>query len=461
MDDRNGPFVAPLDPALPLAEQLRQRIRDAIERGQLAPGARLPSWRDLAVQLGVARGTVREAYERLASDQLVVASGPAGTHVAGIPPPRLGADQIAVPGPLARYDFGYSTAPLLFQVGVPGPDVFPSKTWARLSSSLARDAAFGATTYPDPCGEPALRAQIAAYLAVARGIRCAPEQVFVTHGFRGGLMLALATLDVKGRQAWVEDPGFPRTTQGLVMAGLTPIPVGVDADGFDVAQAIERSSDAAVAVLTPGQQAPLGVALSPARRAALLAWARRRDAWVIEDDYLGELQLDGRAAPALAATDAQVRVLHIGTFSKTLSPALGVGFLVLPPALTTKAAQVARCLLPAPSRPTQLAIAAFMEDGHYLRHLRRVKRIYRARREAILARLGGGQPAGLAVRWPLPAHVDDQALAVAARARGLGPAPLSVFYASGLPRGLLLGVTTVPAPRVDEACAALLELTTS
>ena len=451
----DGPFTEPLDHGLPLAEQLRQRIRAAIESGQLQPGARLPSWRDLAVQLGVARGTVREAYERLVADQLIVASGAAGTHVADTPPPRPRARQIVVP-PLAEFDFGYSTAPLPFQVGVPSQDAFPAKLWARISTAVVRSDAFAPTTYADPCGEPALRAQIAAYLAVARGLHCVPEQVLVTNGFRGGLALALTTLGVAGRTAWTEDPGFPRTRLGLVAAGLTPVAIDVDDEGIDVEQGIARAPDAAVAVVTPGQQAPLGVALSSLRRQKLLRWARRSGAWVIEDDYLSELQLDGRAAPALASSDRHGRVLHVGTFSKTLSPALGIGFLVAPPALVTRAAHVARCLLPAPARATQLAVAALMEGGHYLRHLRRMKRLYRTRRDAILTRLDGGRAAGLAVLWDLPPGADDRAIATAARARGIAPVPLSLFYTRGARPGLLLGVATVPEERLEDACAALL-----
>ncbi|MFT3771411.1 MAG: PLP-dependent aminotransferase family protein [Minicystis sp.] len=455
MRDLDGPFTGPLDHTLPLAEQLRQRIRAAIESGQLQPGARLPSWRDLAVQLGVARGTVREAYERLVADQLVVASGAAGTHVAGTASPRP-RRKLAAPPPRAELDFGYSTAPLPFQVGVPAQDAFPAKLWARISTAVARSDAFAPTTYADPCGEPALRTQIAAYLAIARGLHCAPEQVLVTNGFRGGLALALAMLGLAGRTAWTEDPGFPRTRLGIAAAGLTPVAIAVDGEGIDVEQGIARAPDAAVAVVTPGQQAPLGVALSSQRRQALLRWAKRSGAWVIEDDYLGELQLDGRAAPALAASDRHGRVLHIGTFSKTLSPALGVGFIVAPPALATRAAHVARCLLPAPARTTQLAIAAFMEDGHYLRHLRRMKRLYRARRDAILARLDGGRTAGIAVLWDLPPGADDRAIATAARERGIAPVPLSLFYTRDARPGLLLGVSTVTEERLEAACAALL-----
>ncbi len=330
---------------------------------------------------------MRAAYERLVDERLITASGAAGTHVAGTPPPRVRRARGSAVGPGARVLGAAAALP----DGRPRSGRVPGEA---LGARLHRDAraeAFAPATYADPRGEPALREQIAAYLAIARGLRCAPEQVFITNGFRGGLRLALDVLRVAGRAAWIEEPSFPLTRAGLAAAGLTPVAIDVDDEGLDVAEGIARAPDAAVVVVTPGQQAPLGVALSPRRRQALLRWAKRADAWVIEDDYLGELQLDGRAAPALAATDPAGRVLHIGTFSKTLSPALGVGFLVTPPALAERAAHVAGCLAPAPARATQLALATLLHDGHFLRHLRRMKRLYRARRDALLARLGGAR----------------------------------------------------------------------
>jgi GntR family transcriptional regulator/MocR family aminotransferase len=458
MREPDGPFAFELDRSdeRSLAEQLQQRLRAAIEAGQLQSGARLPSWRDLAAQLGVARGTVRAAYERLVDERLITASGAAGTHVAGTPPPRVRRVRVAAPSDLSLV---YSAPPLPFQMGVPAQDAFPAKLWARVFTASARADAFAPATYADPRGEPALREQIAAYLAIARGLRCAPEQVFVTSGFRGGLRLALDVLRVAGRTAWIEEPSFPLTRAGLAAAGLTPVAIDVDDEGLDVAEGIARAPDAAVVVVTPGQQAPLGVALSPRRRQVLLRWAKRADAWVIEDDYLGELQLDGRAAPALAATDPAGRVLHLGTFSKTLSPALGVGFLVAPPALAERAAHVAGCLAPAPARATQLALVTLLRDGHFLRHLRRMKRLYRARRDALLARLGGGKAAGLAVLWDLPPGADDRAIAHAAQARGIAPVPLSPWFTRAARPGLLLGVSTVAEDRLEAACAALLDVT--
>jgi GntR family transcriptional regulator/MocR family aminotransferase len=445
--------------ASPLTEQISQTIRAAIVERRLLPGARLPSWRDLAVQLGVARGTVRAAYERLADEQLVVASGPGGTHVAERPP-RAPAAAIVVPAVPEMMPW-YSGAPLPFEMGVPAQDGFPVKLWARIVARAARADAIAPTRYPDPRGVIELRTQIAGYLALARGLRCAPQQIVVTRGYRDGLNLAIRTLRVEGLAAWMEEPGYFVTRSALGLAGMRPVPIPVDERGISVQHGIALAPDAAMAVVTAGQQAPLGVTLSDSRRRALLRWAMRSDTWIIEDDYLSELQLGGRAAPALASIDRADKVIYAGTFSKTLSPSLGLGFVVAPLALAPRFAEVAACLAPAPNATIQLAVAEFLREGHYLRHLRRMKRLYAARRDALRKRLGGksGEEvmAGLAVMLRLPHGTDDVALANTALAHGLGPAPLSTWYASDAGRtpGLLLSVTNLVDTAIQRACDRL------
>jgi DNA-binding transcriptional MocR family regulator len=197
------------------------------------------------------------------------------------------------------------------------------------------------------------------------------------------LGVSIRGLQLEGMGAWMEDPGFPLTRTALGLAGMTVTAVPVDAEGLDIAAGV-RSAAAALAVVTPGQQAPLGVTMSLPRRLALLEWARRNDAWIIEDDYMSELQLTGRAAPALASLDHGGRVLHIGSFSKTISPALRLGFLVVPPQMAPRFGELAVCLAPAPAAAVQRAVAEVVRKGHYLRHLRRMKRLYAARREALL-----------------------------------------------------------------------------
>lgn len=456
--DRNGPAS--------LSAQIYTSIRNAIETGQLAAGARLPSWSDLAAQLGVSRGTVRTAYERLIDEQFVIGLGAAGTRVAERPSlpaiPNWSPD--APPLPDLFSDFG--TAPLVFQMGVPAQDAFPFKLWSRIQAHAARRAAAAPVGYPDPRGDPDLRREIAAYLGVARGLRCNPSQVFVTTGFSGALNLAIRGLQVERRDAWMEDPGFPLTRTALGLAGMTVTAVPVDAHGLDVDAGIRQTPQAALAIVTPGQQAPLGMTMSLPRRLSLLAWAKRNDAWIVEDDYLGELQLKGRAAPALASLDQAGRVLHIGSFSKTITPALRLGFLVVPLAMAHRFGDISACLAPAPAASVQHAVTEFMRDGHYLRHLRRMKRLYAARQEALigcLAQIGSDSlkvlaTAGTAIVTALPESVSDIDIASKARRSGLAPVPLSSWYMHD-PRqqGLLLSVTNLNERTLAADCRRLLE----
>lgn len=446
-----------------LAEQIRIGITAAIDSGVLAPGARLPSWLDLAAQLGVARGTVKTAYERLADKQLVVSSSPGGTRVADHPA------KMAFPDP-AKTDLlpplyqDFLTGTSIFQNGVPASDSFPATLFARLRAAAARAELSAPLTYPDPRGEAELRREIAAHLALSRGIECRPSQIFITAGFSGALGVALRVVKAEGRSAWVENPGFPPSRRALEIAQLTPVPISVDDDGIDVAYGMQHAPDAALALVTPGQQAPTGVPLSLARRLQLIEWATRNGAWIIEDDYLGELQLKRRAAPALASLDSAGCVIHIGSFSKTISPTLRLGFVVAPTSLVSQFAEAVMCLAPAPGPAVQLATAEFMHEGHYMRHLRRMKRVYANRSNALHAQLQAmGYPArlaGLAVLLWLPEGARDSVIAREAQAFGLAPAPLSAWFSPrGAQRpGLLLGVATTTEDRLSAACDCLDQL---
>lgn len=451
----------------PLAAQIYSAIQEAIETGRLASGARLPSWRDLAAQLGVSRGTVRVAYQRLIDEQLAIGLGAAGTRVAERLCPSSTPDSSPEAPPLPELFHGFGTAPLAFQMGVPSQDAFPFKLWSRILTRAARRGAAAPVGYPDPRGDPELRKEVAAYLGIARGIRCSPSQVLVTGGFSGALGLAIRGLQLDRMGAWMEDPGYPLTRTALGLAGMTVTAVPVDAEGLDIAAGVRSAAGAALAVVTPGQQAPLGMPMSLPRRLALLAWARRNDAWIIEDDYLSELQLKGRASPALASFDHGGRVLHVGSFSKTISPALRLGFLVVPPDMARRFGDLAACLAPAPAAPVQLAVAEFLREGCYLRHLRRMKRLYGARRELLLRCLeevaSGAMKvqatAGLAVVTLLPETASDVDITSRALPFGLAPAPLSPWYLQSPPRqGLLLGVTNLNERRLASDCRGLVEL---
>jgi GntR family transcriptional regulator/MocR family aminotransferase len=277
----------------------------------------------------------------------------------------------------------------------------------------------------------------------------------------------LRALGLEGKRAWFEDPGFPLSRTALALGGMAVTAVPVDAEGLDVAAAVKQAPDAQLAVVTPGQQAPLGMTMTLARRRALLDWAQANGAWIVEDDYLSELQLEGRAAPALASLDHGGRVLHIGTFSKTISPALRLGFLVVPAELARRFGDVAACLAPAPGAPIQRAVADFLQEGHYLRHLRRMKRLYAARRAALLRCLHDEArdamavqaTAGMAVVVRLRDGVSDVDVAMRALKAGMAPVPLSPWYAHApQTRGLLLGVTNADERRVAADCRRLAEL---
>ncbi|KAA0699843.1 PLP-dependent aminotransferase family protein [Neorhizobium sp. P12A] len=443
-----------------LAEQLRLSIEAAILDGRLKPGMRLPSWQDLATQLGVARGTVRVAYERLLDAQLIVTSGPGGTRVTEYlplrPPERKAEERPSLPIMFSDY----STPPRIFQMGVPAQDAFPFKTWSRTLSRAARQVAALPVSYPDPRGERALRQQIAGYLAVARSMTCGEEQIFITGGYNGALGLVIRALQLEGRPGWMEEPGYPIARAALRIAGITPVAVPVDADGLDVSRGLEIAPAAAFALVTPGQQAPLGMTMSLPRRRALLQWAEEAKAWIIEDDYLSELQLKGRAAPALASIDHGGRVIHIGTFSKTISPALRLGFIVVPPALTSRFAEAAAYLAPAPFPGIQHVVAEFLRDGHYIRHLRKMKRLYAQRRDLLKQWLEPGQSveamAGLALVLRLPDGTPDVEIAKRLLAFGLAPGPLSPWYAGEeSSAGLLLGITNLVPERMEASWSVL------
>ena len=459
------PFQLKLDRSAktPLAEQVRKAIGTAIESGVLAPGARLPSWQDLAAQLGIARGTVRAAYEKLSAAQLIVASRAAGTHVAERPRAVVRSEQPPDPGSFMEMYQEMTQGPAIFQMGVPATETFPATLLARIRSHAVRAEARAPPIYPDARGEPELRREIAGYLAIARGIECSPSQVIITGGYSSGLGLALRVLGLEGQKAWIEDPGFPFTRRGLELARLSLAPIPVDASGIDVDYGLRHVPDAKMVVVTPGQQAPLGVTLPLERRLRLLDWAAHEGVWVIEDDYLSELQLNGRAAPALASLDRDGRVIHIGSFSKTISPTLRLGFLVAPISLVSRFAEVAACLAPPPGPSVQLATAEFMREGHYMRHLRRTKRAYSAQRDALLECLqlhveaAGITTAGLAALLRLPDGAPDISITRESLAFGMAPAPLSAWYArpaSGR-SGLLLGIATVPKKHLARSCERL------
>lgn len=460
------PFTIDRDSPVPLFRQVYERTRAAITAGRLSPGDRLPSARSLAAQIGAARGTIEAAYAILAGEGWIVARGAAGTVVAphldrasaGTPPTLTPAH------PPAHSAAGNDGGPRPFQMGLPALDVFPRKLWARLVAREARSLSAGKLAYPHPAGEPVLREAIAAYLAISRGVHCSPDQVFVTAGYQGALALIARALIEPDAEVWFEDPGYYLASHALAATGARLVPVPVDSDGMRVADAIARAPRARLAVVTPSHQSPLGVALSLPRRLALLNWAEANRAWVVEDDYDGELHYAGRPLPALKSLDHADCVLYAGSFSKVLFPALRLGYLVVPERLVERFAE--HTLHGGQGRLEQAVVARFMTEGHFARHLKRMRTLYSSRRAALvgsLAALFGDrlriepQSGGMHLLARPLGDIPDIELAQLAEANGLAPAPLSAHVLAADPGpGLLLGFTNIPEAEAANVAQALL-----
>jgi GntR family transcriptional regulator / MocR family aminotransferase len=433
---------------------LSTRLRSAILSGTLPPNARLPSARALGLELSLARGTIVGVYARLESEGYLVARGAAGTFVsaclpAGItpsPPKNRGARR-------ASSELEAAPAPRSFQGGVPAVESFPIHIWSRLLARHSRRATAGDLARADPCGDPALRAAIAAYLAVSRGVVARPEQVIVTAGYQGALGLLCAAFPGPQHRAWIEEPGYPFTRRALTLAGLRVQPIPVDDEGIAFAGQRSKAPSPDLVFVTASHQMPLGMPLSLARRLSLLAFARARSALIVEDDYEGEFQYASRPLPALASLEADGPVIYAGTFSKVMFPALRLGYLVVPEGVRERLTRVATLLTPASGFAAQAATADFLGEGHLARHLRRMRRLYAERREVLLSALAERASAELVVtprgggllvlaRFAPGRERSDQDVVRRANALRLSPTPLSVCF-SRVPRrggsGLLLG----------------------
>jgi len=461
--------------AAPLYRQIYERLREAIGRGTLPPGERLPSARSLASQLVTARGTIDLAYGLLAGEGYILPRGAAGTVVALGLAPRGARRQTRKPRPdsASREDGVARTReglPLPFQMGLPALDAFPRKLWSRLTARRARRLAPNDLACAEAQGHESLRSAIAAHLAVARGIVCAPEQILITTGFQGALGLITRALMQPGDRSWIEDPCYFRARSGLAAAGAALIAVPVDAQGIDVPAGVARAPAARFALVTPSHQSPLGMTLSLTRRLALLGWAREAKAWIIEDDYDSEYHYKGPPPPALKSLDRDGRVLYVGTFSKVLFPALRLGYLVLPEGVLADFRRIVTRLHLAGSSLEQAVTADFMTEGHFARHIRRMRNLYAARRgalaEALADRFGARfgiemQAGGMRLIARLDAREDDRALAARALAHGLAPSPLSpCAIQRDCGQGLLLGFTNVAeedAPALAEQLHRALE----
>lgn len=446
----------------PLYLQLYRRYRDAITAGKLHPGDRVPSVRSLASELNLARGTVEMAYQMLASEGYFLTRGPAGTIVS----PRL--ENLGESGHIATSLSQIPTRPQTeaeqvqpFQLGLPALDAFPRKSWARLAGHNLRTLDTAAMIYPDPAGYEPLRRAIATYLGISRGITCTYEQVFITAGYRGALELVCRTLLQPGDSGWFEDPGYLFARQFLERAGMHLEPVPVDEEGLNVDMGQQRAAEARFAVVTPTHQSPMGVALSLPRRLQLLEWASHRRSWIIEDDYDSEFRYHGRPLPALKSLDRDGRVLYTGTFSKVLFPGLRLAYLVVPEPQIERFKDTANHFCCPGSILPQATVADFMEQGHFARHLRRMRSLYAIRRgylvDELLQTLGSHlivqpQAGGIHVLARLAARGNDQSLAAAAQSHSLAIQALNDWRMSRSSHGgLLMGFTNVTEPAMAKA----------
>lgn len=457
--------------AVPVYRQLYERYRNTIITGQLQPGDRVPSVRALASELNLARGTVEAAYQLLIGEGYLEARGSAGTVVC----PQLSASAvIQQPEPVAPAAYlsaHNGRAPLPLQMGLPALDAFPRKTWTRLASRIVQQSGLDAMVYPDPQGDESLRVAVARYLAISRGIACAPEQVFICAGYRACLELISRSVLKSGDQGWFENPGYFLARRFFEQTGFELAPVPVDEHGLRVDVGIERAPTARFAVVTPSHQSPLGVSMSLPRRQALLAWASERRSWIIEDDYDSEYRYLGRPLPALKSLDSQGRVLYTGTFSKVLIPGLRLAYLVVPKDQVAQFARTADVLHNHCPQLLQRTTATFIEEGHFGRHLKKMRSLYAHRRtllsDAIAAQLGGRlslelRAGGMHVLASLNGARQDSTVAARAQHAGLALQALSDWYLEGPARqGLLMGFTNVKdaesAADIASRIAALLD----
>lgn len=445
----------------PLYRQLYGRIRDAVLSRHLAPGSRLPSSRALATELGLARGTVALAYELLESEGFVIGQGAAGTRVNTELPATPKRTKTA-PTPVAVENVA-AQMPVPLRMGLPALDLFPRKLWSRLVAGQARQLPVEALDYGEPQGLLSLRRSIAAYLGISRGIACDPGQVFITAGYQGALRLISTVLLKHGEQVWCEDPGYFRAREAVQLVGAEIVPVPLDEEGLMVERGIATAPKARLALVTPSHQAPLGMTLSLPRRLALLEWAAQNHAWVVEDDYDGEFRYIGRPLPALKSLDGQGRVLYAGTFSKVLFPGLLTGYLVVPDALVESFTQAANLTGAAPSQLTQRVISSFIDEGHFTRHIRRMRAAYAERRtalaEALQCHTGDRmrlelQAGGMHLLGWLDPGWDDMATMQSASAAGLMPHALSPWAIATRPDpALMMSFTNIAVEQADQVAA--------
>jgi GntR family transcriptional regulator/MocR family aminotransferase len=466
---------------LSLQEQIVAYFRDAVLSGRLLSGSRVPSSRALAVDQGIARITVVQAYDRLVAEGYLVPRRGSGFLVAdGIPVEFLTKPPAATdkaPGvrapPIKPIEWTRAIpdrphTPFALSLGMPAVEEFPWGDWSLVTQKVYRERRQEMLCYGDPCGALELREAIARYLGTARGIACEPSQIVIVSGSQQGIDLAARALVDRNERIWMEEPGYQMARAAFQAALVETVPVPVDGEGIDVAAGMSVARRARLALVSPSYQYPLGVTLSLPRRLALLEWAESANAWILEDDYAGEFRYSGAPLPPLYTLDRSGRVLYLGTFSKSLAPGLRLGFLVVPSDLVDRF----RVLKLIADRQTpvldQHVMARFISEGYLAAHLRRMRQLYSRRRTELLKvllseaagvlRVNDTPEVGLhiAVRTCVP--VDDLAVSQNLLARRIYAAPLSSFYAGAhRDRGFALGFAGTHESKIAPAVRLLVK----
>jgi GntR family transcriptional regulator / MocR family aminotransferase len=448
----------------PLHRQIYDAFRAMILERRLQAGQQIPSTRALAEDLGISRIPVLDAYSQLLAEGYIESRSGAGTFVKSslsdqflsARPTRARVGNDPPPGAISRLSgllplegtqwFRGSGA---FSVGQIACDHFPFRVWSDLVTYHARRVHASSMNYSDPMGSEEFREVIAAYLRTARAVRCEASQIMVVNGSQHALDLSARVLLDPESPVWIEEPGYEFLRHALTLSGCRLVPVPVDGEGLDVAAGIRLCPNARVAYVTPSHQYPLGATMSAARRLQLLEWARRQGAWIVEDDYDSEYRYESMPVASMQGLDSGSRVIYIGTFSKTLFPALRLGYIVIPPALVGRFLAVRQANDLSPSHLYQAALADFMSGGHFTRHIRKTRQLYMERRNALAQALWKefgseieilGAEAGMHLVITLPPGLSDQKISAGAARENLWLWPLSAAYAGkDIRQGFILG----------------------
>lgn len=463
----------------PLYQQIYDAFRRRVLHGELRAGQIVPSTRELARELRVSRLPVLDAYSQLLAEGYFESRVGSGTFIASalrVEKPNGPAESRPLHGTrriseLAAGVPPYEKAPGTlgpFQIGQPDLHSFPIEVWSKLVARYSRAIRVKGLQYGDPMGLPELREAIAHYLRTSRAVHCEASQIMIVSGSQQALDLSTRVLLDAGSSAWVEEPGYWLAQQVLQAAGVRAVPVPVDAEGLNVRDGARRSRKARAVFVTPSHQYPLGVTMSAARRLELLDWAQRAGAWVIEDDYDSEYRYDSMPISSLQGLDTNARVIYIGTFSKVMFPSLRLGYLVIPPDLVERFTTIRHLMDLGTAHTTQAVLADFIREGHFSRHIRRMRPIYANRRRLLVAELERvlgdvatitGDEAGMHLALFLSRDIDDQAIAARAAQQSLHLSALSASYHGSTPRrGLVLGFGNTRESQIAPAVRQLASL---